>query len=230
MLPKPEKKTKKDPTALAGEQLNLLEPVDRDKQVRQSRQFLSVVLGFTIIPSLLFWAYRSFKNFSPNSITIPPISFNLPQFPSLPHLSPPVLGWTSSSSPDFDHLFTETIGTDSGLWSVYMESEISGKNISWQRHLDQFGSPFSPSTILNRLQKLSPVSDSFISMALPQGAQIRQEVTSLADYDQYHFLINLPRRQVLLLFKVSGSASRSSATHISPSLVKEIYWQLTSQT
>ncbi len=216
MLPKPEKNKK----VQSASQLDLLDAVSSEDKLKKKRRSLIILLVLFVGSSLVFYLYRRFTSIS---FTLRPPSFDI-RLPSFSFFSPrsPL-----STTDEVENI----IKSDRNYWSVYLQSPPSTSSAYvWSRNPDQIFSQQSLSNILRSLQSLSPNPNSTLLDSLPQGASVKEIVTSQADYYQISALIVVPGRQMLFVAKVSGSNNLQQSQQLIPSLAKNLYWSAISQT
>lgn len=206
MLPKPEKIKKK-----SVEQLGILDSLSIEKKLQNKRRFILFVLILTVGLSLCFWIYTFIKR----TLSSPPtlsLSLNLSRF------NPQIV---LPNKLDIKKEISDILGNNASNWLVLSQTNPPADNFYWPDNNTNSFFTGNTSKIMNDLDKLE-VNPSLITEALPPGASVKQSVFSQDNINEWRFLISVPQKQILMMFRFTGSVE--SAQKILPLLVEKLYW------
>ncbi|MDP4010012.1 MAG: hypothetical protein Q8P53_03460 [Candidatus Shapirobacteria bacterium] len=206
MLPKPDKTKKK-----SVEQLDILDSLSIEKKLQNKRRFILFVLILTVGLSLCFWIYTFIKR----TLSSPPtlsLSLNLSRF------NPQII---LPNKLDIKKEIYDILGNNASNWLVLYQTNPPTDNFYWPDNNTNSFFTGNTSKIMNDLDKLE-VNPSLITDALPPGASVKQSVFSQDNINEWRFLISVPQKQILMMFRFTGSVE--SAQKILPLLVEKLYW------
>lgn len=212
MLPKPEKKSRKDP-----EQLDLVKTIRKDEDHRGNRLYIIIILILTIGISLGFWSYRLISTMLLTH-QYPQFSLNFPKFKLPQFASPSPATFTLTN---LETVVSPIIATDKSSWSFYL-ANTSGP--IWQKG-DSF--PATQTAEILAQLKQQPVNQSSLSSVLPQGLPVADILSSTPTSVQDAILIILPHDSLFLIIKAADTPSPDIARSLFPSLTSALYWAVT---
>jgi len=218
MLPKPEKKSKKN---LDAQQLDLVEALSSVDKTNKKRRALLIALFLTMGLSLIFALYTRIRllRFTDFSLSLPKVSLDLNKNEA-PSSSP--------SASSLEKSLAALLPADKDL-SLYVRLQSpSLKDFSYSHQPQYLFTDQNYQQILSTLQSLDYDHDSLLASLLPQGVNLQQQQLVNPSSIEVQSLITIPQRQILIITRTDPTTS-SHDIDFHASLQEKIYWLLLKQ-
>jgi|GEM_PF-2495616 hypothetical protein len=213
MLPKPEKKRK---TKSDIQQLDLVDTVSSAQKIKTKRATLLWALLFTFGLSLIFSIYQSLSSRQ--------FSFSLPQF-NLPTNISLLPTKTSSLDSELSQLFSST-----PQLNFYLRTQnADSTTYSFSQNIDQLFLDQNYQQLISELSSTPATSDSPLAKLLPQGVELRQVITTKEDFLEAQYLINIPKKQIFIIFSGPRNQTQLVSEEKFAQLIEKIYFLILNQ-
>ena len=207
MLPKPDKNKK---TFIQDELPKKGDPVVAAKTLKKKRKLVLFSIIITVGLSLLFWTYRSTKNFLSQD---KPLSFKL----NLPIFKP---NFSKKGNKDkeinFSRQMEKSLSTKFKDTSIHITDNNKEDPFLWQQNQNKIFENQDLISIKSKINSLKGLPQSVLSLDLPHGL-VFQEIFSTKDDYQYFGQITIPGRKIMILII-------SDQNQEIPELVESLYW------
>jgi len=204
MLPKVDKNKKGFPQDQLSEKES--EKIKKEKHVKKKRKLVLFSLIITVGLSLIFWTYRTTKNFIDQGQKLS-IKLNIPL---------PKLNFNKKNHHDFGRQMEKILSSECDDIALHVSDDNPSQPFLWQKNQNLILANNSLSSIKNKINSIEPSTQTSLNLNLPQGLTF-QEILSNQGSHQHFLQINLPGRNLLILI------SASQQQDCSP-LIESIYW------
>ncbi len=194
MLPKEEKIKKTSDEKQPG----LFDKEDERKRLAKKRRFVYIAMILTVGLSLLFWVYRSVKNFN-FSFKLPKLNFTVKNISSL------------------------NLPKDNSTWSIFLK-KIGSDSVVYQKNQDIIFSVQELDSFLIKLDQTGYTTPSIYTSTLPEGLKIKEITEETDSVFSYFSKIITPDQELLLIITITDSPDLTQAKNLIPDLISQLYW------